>query len=143
MPPTPGACSKTQGFAWSPVSAELTREGPVTLEQGAGAELLLKSAYWLRSQHLEFASSQPGSQLLSRACGRMHSRPPWDGSCSQESPTHPDLSDLQTLPHPLWNLPAGVCLHSWDGVEDGWGGAALWVLRLWPNILRPTGASPG
>ena len=35
---TPGACCKPQGFAWSPVSAEVTREGlsPLHLEQGGG-----------------------------------------------------------------------------------------------------------
>lgn len=91
-------------------------------------ELFFESACRLRSQDLESA--------LPRACRRMHSRPPW---LSQESPAQDDLSDLpDPLPSPPWNLPAGVCLHSWDGVKR----LALWVLRPWPNILRPLGSSP-
>ena len=77
------------------------------LEQGGGWSYFSESACRLRSQDLESA--------LPRVCRRMHSRPPW---LSQESPAHDDLSDLpDPLPSPPWNLPAGGCLHSWDGVR--------------------------
>lgn len=141
VPPTPGACGKTQGFALSPVRTELTRERPCYLGAGSWGKLLLKSACWLRSQHLESASQalSPSPEPV-EGCILGHLGV---GAVLRKAQLTLTCQTCRPSPSPLWNLPAGVCLHSWDGVEDGWGGAALWVLRLWPNILRPTGASPG
>lgn len=119
MPPTPGACSKTQGFALSPVSAELTREGPCYFGTGRWGGVTFKVS--LLAEITAPGVRQPGSQPLSRACRRMHSRPPWGGSCSQESPAHPDLSDLQTLPQPSVE-PASWSLFAQLGWSRGWVG---------------------
>lgn len=91
-------------------------------------ELFLESACSLGSQHPELLAGLQSLQkdVFEATLG---------GSSSQESPAHCDLSDLPDCPsHPAPDL-LGTCqlesvCTAGVGAEDGWSGAALWVLRL-------------